>query len=80
MTTTQPTWTEADLSAAAEMIRPFLPSGMTPATAVGVAMHEAMADSERRMRRFFYGDAAYRRALVGALAGTYDEFRAEAVA
>ena len=76
MTTTA--FTPQDVATLAELVRPFLPAGMTPETAVGVAVHEARADDESRFQRVFYGDVKYSRALRGALAGTYDEFRAEA--
>lgn len=74
------TFTAADVAEFGEMIRHFLPAGMTLEAAMHVAAHEAQADAEQRFRRFFYGDVAYKRALLGALGGTYDEFRAEAAA
>lgn len=75
-----PAFTTADVAQFAELICHHLPAGMTPEAAMFVAAHEAKVDADLRFRRFFYGDVAYKRALLGALGGTYDEFRAEAAA
>lgn len=77
MTTAATTFTPEQVAEFGEMIRPFLPHGMTPEASVAVAVDEARASEAEFFTRFFGGDYRFKRAVLGALGGTYDEFRAE---
>ena len=72
------TFTPEQVAELGEMIRPFLPQGMTPEAAVAVAVDEVRASEAEFVARFFGGDYRFKRAVLGTLAATCDEFRAEA--
>lgn len=70
--TTNQTFTAADVAALAELVRPHLSEDWNLECAVALAEQTERAAFERRI---FNTDL-----LAGALSGTYDEFRAEAMA
>ena len=74
-TTTQ-TFTTADLEAFAQLVRPFLGTAVTART-LEAAATEAREASERNTLRFLAAPQ-FAADITGHLAGTYDEFRAEA--